>query len=356
MTSEDYSYITSRDIEDHGIDFSQPYVGSPLDDDLYSHSAPDFQRPEDDVLLLKHQGVTYPEHFPAYSIGDGKLLVSDLRERVRIILDLSERQAKRLKLYYKGRRLKKGDMPVCEYGVKNNSEILLVLGEPNRGSGSETGEEVVVVGQDDRNRYQFSQSNSPRVGRSSGWGDHDGLQTNLTVPVDDSRRRASSRVRTRSPAPPVSPRIGRSSGWEDRSPRAGGSQAGLEVPVDDSRRRAPSQVRTRSPPRAVSPPKTFDKGPVGKPGGPIEKVNALAAEFDTTWLPRCVEFIERTPADPKKREEEHRKISEMVLQTIIFKADEIDVTSEEGARAMRKDFITKVLGILREVDHAKNSA
>ncbi|KAL2162925.1 hypothetical protein VTH06DRAFT_6761 [Thermothelomyces fergusii] len=317
VTSEDYSYITSHDIENDGLDLAQHYGDSPHDDGLYSHSAPpptyaSLQRPEDDVLLLKHQGVTYPEHFPAYSIGDGKLLVSDLRERVRIILNLSERQAKRTKLYYKGRRLKRGDMPVCEYGVKNNSEILLILGEPNRGSESETGEDVVVAGQDERDRYRIPLGSSPRIGRSTG--------------------------------------------WEDHSPRFGVSQAGLEVPADDSRRRASSRVRTRSPKPAVSRPKAYDTGPVGRPGGPIEKLNALAAEFDTTWLPQCVEFIERTPLDPKKREEEHRKLSEMVLQTIVMKADEIDATSEEGARAMRKSFVTKVLGILSKVDQAKASA
>ncbi|AEO56654.1 hypothetical protein MYCTH_2301802 [Thermothelomyces thermophilus ATCC 42464] len=317
VTSEDYSYITSLEIEDHGLDIPRPYAGSSHVDDPYSHSAPSptyasLQRPEDDILLLTHQGVTYPEHFPAYSIGDGKLLVSDLRERVRIILDLSERQAKRVKFYYKGRRLKKGDMPVCDYGVKNNSEILLVLGEPNRGSGSETSEEVVVVGQDERNRYKVPQSNSPRIGRSSG--------------------------------------------WEDHSQRVGGSQAGLEVPVDDGRRRASSRVRTRSPGPAVSTPSASDTGPVCRPGGPTEKLNALAAEFDTTWLPQCVEFIERTPVDPKKRDEEHRKLSEMVLQKIIMKADEIEATSEEGARAVRRALLTKVLGILSKLDQAKASA
>ncbi|KAK4246100.1 hypothetical protein C7999DRAFT_42414 [Corynascus novoguineensis] len=317
VTSEDYSYITSADLEDHGVDVSRSYTASSQVDDPYSRSAPsptytNRHRPEDDILLIKHQGVNYPEHFPAYSIGDGKLLVSDLRERIRMMLDLSERQAKRIKLYYKGRRLKKGDLPLCEYGVKNNSEILMVTGEPNRGSGSETSEEVVVVGQDGRDRYD-----------------------------------------TLGP----SPRVGRSGRWEDRSPRGSGSQVGLDVPVDDNRRRATSRVRTHSPSpgSAVSATSASDTTPVGKPGGPIEQLNALSAEFATTWLPQCIDFIKRPPTDPKKRADEHRKLSETVLQKIIFKADEIDASAEQGARGVRKAMLAKVLPIMADLDKAKGS-
>jgi hypothetical protein len=335
VTSEDYSYITSADLEDHGIDMPRPYAPhshvvephshfvpphSPFAPshshiDSHPHSAPPpvygRQRPEDDVLLIKHKAVNYPEHFPAYSIGDGKLLVSDLRERVRIVMDLSDRQARRIKLYYKGRRLKKADAPVREYGVKNNSEILMVPGESSRGSGSETSEEVVGLGRDERERYE-AQASSPRVGRS-----------------------------------------GR---WDDRSPRGSGSQVGLDVPADDSRRRATSRVRTQSPGSGVSTASAPAATPVGKPGGPIEKLNGIAADFNNKLLPLCLEYIARTPSDPKKRVDEHRKISETVMQQTLLKLDAIETSTEQGARGMRKALVIEVQGVLNKMDAAKNAA
>ncbi|KAK4235633.1 BAG domain-containing protein [Achaetomium macrosporum] len=301
VTSEDFSYITSADLEDHGIDIPQSYTSHShvVDHDHYSHSAPppaySRPRPEDDVLLIKHQGVTYPEHFPAYSIGDGILLVSDVRERVKMILDLSDRQAKRVKLYYKGRRLKDLDAPVRKYGVKDNSEVLMVLGDSNQGSSSESGEEVIVVGRDGRERYESS------------------------------------------------PRVGNSGRWDDRSPRDSTSQVSLEVPAGSNRRRATSRVRTQSPGSAASASSAPAAVLVGVPGGPIEKLNVIAADFNGKYLPACKEFAARPPRDPKKRADEHRKLSETVLQQVLLKLDAVETAAEEGARAYRKELVNRVV-------------
>jgi hypothetical protein len=315
VTDDDYSYITSADLEDHGVDIPRPYAPQSHVHDHYSHSVP--SRPEDDVILIKYQGVTYPEHFPAYSIGDGKLLASDVRERVAMILDLSERQAKRIKLYYKGRRLKKFDLPVREYGVKNNSELLMVLGDSPHGSltGSEGGEEVVVVGDDEWDRYE--PRNSP---------------------------------------PRQSPRVGRFGGWGERSPRDSSSQVGLGVPSSEDRRRGTSRVRTQSPGSAVSAASAPAAIPRGKPGGPIEKLNAIADDFTNQWLPRCLDFAASPPRDAKKREDEHRKLSETVLQKVLLKLDAIDTSTEEGARARRKQLVNDVQSCLSKIDAAAKSS
>ncbi|KAJ4302011.1 hypothetical protein N0V88_002142 [Collariella sp. IMI 366227] len=316
VTDQDYSYITSADLEDHpavNIPRRSSYVPHHSHFvDPYSTSAPSLaygrHRPEDDVVLIKHSGVTYPEHFPAYSIGDGKLLVSDVRERVSMILDLSERQARRVKLYYKGRRLRNPDRPVREYGVKNNSEILMVLDDAGQGSSSDSGEEVVVVGRDGRERHG-STSNSPRLDRPDRWG--------------------------------------------GRSRRGSSAQVGLELPGEDLRRRGASRVRTQSPGSNVSvasaPPAPM---PVGRPGGPIEKLNNIATEFNTKWRPLCRDYISRPPRDPKKLEDDHRKLSETVLQQIM-KLDGIDTSPEEGARALRKELISDWQALLKMLDDAK---
>jgi len=136
VRDEDFSYITLADLDDRGRDIPRPYTSQSHMHDLDPPSAPSQayvgrHQPEDDVILIQHKGCTYHEYFPAHSIGDGKLLVADVRERVTMILDLSNHQAKRIKLFYKGRRLKKDDIPVRDYGVKHHSELLMILGEPS---------------------------------------------------------------------------------------------------------------------------------------------------------------------------------------------------------------------------------
>ncbi|KAK4153061.1 BAG domain-containing protein [Chaetomidium leptoderma] len=316
VTDEDYSYITSADLEDRGVDIPRPYTSQSPIADSYSSSAPAFgrPRPEDDVLLIKYQSVTYPEHFPAYSIGDGKLFVSDVRERVKMILDLSDRQAKRIKLYYKGRRLKKSEGPVREYGVKNNSELLMVLAESSRGSNSSVSSEEVMVVRDGRERYE--------------------------APGDSPRD---------------SPRVGRSGRWGDRSPRDSNSQVGLDVPVDDNRRRGTSRVRTQSPGSAASAASAPPVTRVGKPGGPIEKLNGISADFRSNWLSLCLDFAARPPTDPKKRAEEHRRLSETVMQKILLKLDAVETSEEQGARAMRKELVVEVQQVLNRMDAVVSS-
>ncbi|VUC25225.1 unnamed protein product [Clonostachys rosea] len=122
VTDEDFAYITSQDLEDFRTKSSE----TSKRDDPPSNS----QEPEDDVLLLKNKGVTYPMHFPAYSIGDGKLLVADLKARLGILMDLTDKQVQDTRLLYKGKQLDNSDSPVREYGVKNQSEILSVVPQP----------------------------------------------------------------------------------------------------------------------------------------------------------------------------------------------------------------------------------
>ncbi|KAL2263521.1 hypothetical protein VTK26DRAFT_6422 [Humicola hyalothermophila] len=326
VTDEDYSYITSADLEDHGIDIPRqyrPHSHFVQSTDFYGHSAPESafsqHRPEDDVMLIKHNGVTYPEHFPAYSIGDGKLLVGDVRDRAAMIHDLSERQAKRIKLFYKGRRLKDLNAPIREYGVKNNSEILMTIAEPGHGNSSDSSEDIGVVRRDEHDKYY------PQ-------GDWEPLRTVR-----------SGRPGIRSPRSPRCPR--------DSAP------ANLGIPIEDGRRRAASRVRTQSPSGSgvgstastASAPATV---PVGIPGGPIEKLNEIAAHFDATLRPLCADFVAQPPLDPERRVEEHRKLSETIMIQVILKLDGVETSGEEGARARRRQLVREVQAVLKDIDEA----
>lgn len=303
ITDDDFSYITSEDLETHGLDVPRrPQRNAPdASTSPYGRSAP--QIPEDDdILLIKNKGVTYPEHFPAYSIGDGQVLVRDLLERVQLVMKLSPRHARRVRLLYKGRQLKDLDKPIRDYGVKNNSEVLVVLGDvAAEGSSDESSEEIVVVDRD----------------------------------ADATRKKTSKKKR-------------RGKKWDSaRSPPDGNSNAGLEVPFDNDRRGG-STSRTQSP-SALSG-VSGASAAASVPGGPMAKLNSIGMHFTTKLLPLCSQFIANPPADPKKREDEHRRISETVMQQVILKLDEVDTQGEEEARARRKELVRHVQSVLKEMD------
>ena len=56
------------------------------------------------------------------------------------------------------------------------------------------------------------------------------------------------------------------------------------------------------------------------------------------------------PSDSKRREDEHRKISETVMQQVLLKLDEIDTAGDEGARAQRKALVRQVQDVLKGLD------
>ncbi|KAI0404015.1 BAG domain-containing protein [Xylaria palmicola] len=290
VTDDDFSYITSEDLEDSLQAPERAY-------DPQSRRAPRTAAvEEDDVLLIKHKSVTYPVHFPAFSIGDGRLTVRDVRDRVGLVMDLSTRRATRIKMVYKGRNLKEQDIPIRDYGVKNNSELLVVVPEGRLSDDDEssgTAEEVVV-----------------------------------TDPRDDSTAPKKRKNKNGKKKP------------KNQRPRE--SKDNLEVPGQadgDSRRTTPDP--SRHPSRVPSP---------AVPSGAMEKLAAIRSHFDTELLPLCNQFSRHPPKDAKKCEDEHRKISETVMQHVVLKLDEIDTGGDPNIRAKRKDLVNYVQEVLKEMD------
>lgn len=298
VTDDDYSYITSEDLENHGVE--DEYRREPVDRSRHyarSGGGPSLVIDEDDILLIKNKGVTYPEHFPAYSIGDGKLLVGDVRERAQMVMKLSDRKARKTKLLYKGRQLKDEEEPVCSYGVKNNSEILVVLPDGADDDSSTASEEVVVVGSKaDEGRSKKSKSGKKRKSKKK---DRNSTST---------------------------------------SPR-------------DSNLEVPGASRPQSPASGASGPSAA----AVVPGGPIDKLNGINSHFETKLLPPCMQYTANPPTDPKKREDEHRKLSETLMQQVLLKLDEVETNGEEEARAKRKELVRIVQDVLKELDDAKAS-
>jgi hypothetical protein len=302
VTDDDYSYITSEDLENHGVE-EREYKREPVNRSRHyntrSGGGPPLVIDEDDILLIKNKGVTYPEHFPAYSIGDGKLLVGDVRERAQMVMKLSDRKARKIKLLYKGRQLKIDDEPICEFGVKNNSEILVVLPDGDGDSSSESSEEVVVV-------EKNADGGRPRKSKSG------------------KKRRSKKKDRS------------------STSPR----DSGLEVPRTDGT----GASRPQSPASGVP-----GGSAAATPGGPIDKLNTIKSHFTTQLLPLCLQYTANPPSDPKKSEDEHRKLSETVMQQVLLKLDEVETNGDEDARAKRKELVRMVQDVLKGLDDAKGS-
>ncbi|KAI0117908.1 BAG domain-containing protein [Nemania sp. FL0031] len=281
ITDDDFSYITSEDIHNYDMPNRQAPRSASLDE-------------EDDVILIKHKSMSDSIQFPAYSIGDGRLNVRDVKDRAALVMELNKRQAAGIKLYYKGRMLKEQDIPVRDYGVKNNSELLVVLpGSDDGEESSGTGEEVVV-----------------------------------TDPRDDVRSPKKRKNKNGKKKP------------KTRGPRE--TQPTLEVPGQadgESRRTSPDP--SRHPSRVPSP---------AVPSGAIEKLKAIRSHFDENLLPLCTEFSRHPPRDAKKLEDEHRKLSETVMQHVLLKLDEVDTGGDVDIRARRKDLVNYVQAVLKDMD------
>lgn len=327
VTDDGYDYINSDDLYRHdraaqsAAPFDYGVTGSrsggsyfrPPNDDLNDI-------PQEDVLLLRHGNEVREEFFPAYSIGDGKLYPEDVRDRVQLLYDLSDAQTRHVKLYYKGRLLKNDTQPVSHDGVKNNSELLVVLpgeeAEPKhhrphhtkKGSKSDSGGGGGGGGRPDRSPKQ------PVFSSSTG---------NLEVP---GRGRADHKTGSSSRAHSAN------SGISGMSGVSGASGASLV-----------SNLSTIAPPQNVQ-------------GSAMDKLNNIAHHFETKLLPLCDAFIEHTPTDKKKRDDDHRKISETIMQHVLLKLDEVDTGGDDANRARRKSLVNRVQDVLKEMDTKKAGA
>lgn len=315
VTDDDFSYITSEDLDNQAYDEGHRYQRDPRDSGTRVDRLAPVEVPEDDILLIgKNKGDFHPARFPAFSIGDGKLLVCDVRDRVKLVMQLSDRRARGIRLLYKGRQLKEFSAPIREYGVKNNSRIMTVLDDVDESS-DEGRNDLVVVEHEDGGGKKTKRRRKGKKRAS-----------------DDSGSNVGSNVGSN---------IGSNVGSNV------GSNAGLGVPQEDGRRGG-SSSRAQSPASGVSGVSSAS----AVRSGPMGKLDAIEAHFATHLLPFCVQFTANPPSDSKKRADEHRRLSETIMEHVLLKLDAVDTEGEDAVRMRRKDIVRKVQDVLKGLDRS----
>ena len=296
VTDDDYSYITSQDLDSRSV----PRTAANRDPGPA----------QDDVLVLKYRNQIEEARFPAYSIGDGKLRVHDIRDRVGIMLDLPESQTRRIRLFYKGRQLKEPGALARDYGIKNNSEILAMLREDHPAEDPHHHHQQ-------RHRRPVAHGSEEDVAAAEEASSYGG--SSAGADAQGTKRRKSRRSKKKTSH----------GGGAPTSPRPGSTTSAAST--------SPSTV---SPQREEL----------------LDRLDEIEAYYETELKGLCHAFMRDPPRDKGKREDEHRRLSETVLQHIILKLDGVEPDGDEVVRARRKALVKKMQGVLSSLDAAKNRA
>ncbi|KAF3006736.1 hypothetical protein E8E13_009693 [Curvularia kusanoi] len=312
VNDSDFSYITNEDLRKNN--------GTAPEIVDWDDKNPER---ETDVIVFKEKRTHYPTHFPAHSIRDGDLKIGTVRQAAAKKLGVDD--ARRIRMFHKGRNLKFDERTAREEGLRGDgsgSEILVTVGEAPAGG--------LAPGADDA---------VPQWSENEG-SDSDDVDSGAnTAGKKKSRKRGGRKGKKKGPATTTS---GSSTpGYSSAAP------AGAEyLPI-------PSHIGGGPRPSSAPP---QPKPAAAAPQTPAQKLDAVASKFHTEFVPLCVQFMSNPPADKSKRDFEYKKLSETILTQIIFKLDGVDTEGDPDARVQRKALVKEVQGMLSKLDEtAKQS-
>lgn len=305
VSDEDFSYITPDSLDRPGPPPQQSQSGQ------YTGNVEDN---EPDIIRLRHRGVIHPLHFPAFAIDDGVLTVGALRQKVAAQVGANPN---RVRLLYKGSLLKDDSRPCKVEGLKQHSEVLCVVSEADANTPSDLS---------DRGNGQLNEpmarpgSSSSRIG-----GEEDGEEGSASKPRKKSKKKNKSKK-------------GKKTTENNTPPR----EEFLGTPSS-----APSRPTSSGP--SYMPPAS----PNLKGLSALEQVSALAGYLQQEIVPLCNEYVADPPKEAKKREFEHKKLSETILAQILLKADGIEPDGDATIRNARKALIREAQANLDRLDQVE---
>lgn len=88
----------------------------------------------------------------------------------------------------------------------------------------------------------------------------------------------------------------------------------------------------------------------------MKELDDISSDFHDKWLPLCLDYIDSPPKDDKKRDKEHKKLSEAVMRQIIIKLDGVETEGVDEIRQRRKELDRRVEEVLKQMDNAKAMA
>lgn len=330
VSEDDYHYLGPDDIVEpprthranDGYGFPPPRNSKRSDD--ASELSPD-------ILVLKHRGTTYPLHLPAYSIAEGNLRVGEIRRLAA--KETKTEDSRRVKLLYKGKILKDDNRACREEGLKQNSELMCVISEPGH-LGSR--EDIESSDSADSEEMLENGIGGPRVEVDGTIRGAD-TRTKRKGHRGGRRKKSSNRDGSLGPSNSSTPRDSGFLSPTDTIPPRSTSPAPRAVSPS---RHQPNPNAQQAPP-PTSPP---------KPKTPNETLDAISQTFYNTFVPKCMQFTQEPPSDPKVRDLEYKKLSETILAQIILKLDAVETDGDEGLRAKRKQLVRETQEMLAKLD------
>ncbi|KAJ5852118.1 uncharacterized protein N7529_011503 [Penicillium soppii] len=279
VSDEHFSYITPDDVVDPPTEDVGP-----------------------DVIALRHRGTIYPLKFRPYAIGDGALTIGDLRQEAARATEAIHPDC--VRLLYKGKLLKDNTRSCKAEGLKQHSEVLCVVSEPQASDS------------DDEHRIPKAIAPAP-------------------APAHPQVSRPTSSDASSPPTPP---------GFKSKNKRK------------KNRNGKKSPTRTESP--QPKPDRSTNPSPspnLKQLHTPLEQVSALAGWLRLEMIPRCEEYVSNPPSDMKQRVQEYNKLSETILAQVMLKADGIEPDGNQAAREARRALIKEAQAALTALDSIPRS-